>query len=134
MIQKICPHCKGDSYSSHDDPGWKCPYCGRPIPKIEEGKGMNFYPIGIKVEVFDGSWSKTFEEGIIRDSHGIELANREFAIIADGKFPTGKGADVKNNLILLASDNNQIVYIHSRLVKPYRQSVKCPRCGCTVKR
>lgn len=28
MISKRCPYCKRDSYSSYDDPHWKCPYCG----------------------------------------------------------------------------------------------------------
>ena len=34
MIKKTCPCCNGDSYSSYDDPNWKCPYCGKHIPKL----------------------------------------------------------------------------------------------------
>lgn len=39
MIQKICPSCRLDSYSAYNDPNWKCPYCGRLIPKVEIRKG-----------------------------------------------------------------------------------------------
>jgi len=33
MIKKICPHCGKDSYSSHNNPDWQCPYCGKYIKR-----------------------------------------------------------------------------------------------------
>ncbi|MCR4442206.1 MAG: hypothetical protein QHH10_08670 [Peptococcaceae bacterium] len=55
MIKKICPHCGKDSYSSHNNPDWQCPYCGKYIKRtFGEGPSkrkknhdsyMNFIPL-----------------------------------------------------------------------------------------
>lgn len=41
MFQKKCPFCNGDSFSSYNDPNWRCPYCGKII-------GQD----GVKQEIF----------------------------------------------------------------------------------
>ncbi len=36
MIKKNCHYCGKDSYSSYNDPDWRCPYCGEKLPYIQQ--------------------------------------------------------------------------------------------------
>lgn len=45
MIQKKCPYCRGESFSSYNDPNWRCPYCGKIINLMKNSKEKpDIYP------------------------------------------------------------------------------------------
>jgi len=38
VIEKNCQYCGKDSYSSYNDPDWRCPYCGKKLTNINRGE------------------------------------------------------------------------------------------------
>ena len=41
MYMKICPECKGKSYSASKQGKWTCPYCGKDLSKVNVRKPGN---------------------------------------------------------------------------------------------
>jgi len=85
---------------------------------------MSNYKNGDLVQVFDGSYSLTVEANQFRHACGTELTNREFEVMyTDLKLPSSDKGKF-NTIIIKAKDNNQIVYIQERMIKPSPKKVE----------
>jgi len=94
-------------------------------PYIEESESvkMSNYNKGDLVQVVDGSYSLTIENGDFRHSYGVELTGRDFEILhTELKLPS-TDKDQFNTMILKAKDIGQIVYTQERMVKPVEKVV-----------
>ena len=95
---------------------------------------MKIFKKGDIVKIHDGSYSQTItEEGRIEDTHGRQLTDRKFEVIATGCDLPGKTytamSNERNNTILRALDNNQIIFIQSRMFTLAHRCDCCPNCG-----
>jgi hypothetical protein len=115
-----------------------------------EGRGrkMAMFKRGDKVTVHDGSWAYAVSSEGIKRTTGEHLENRVFCVYENNAdipvhdFLCDKDGILRvdgkvwtNNLILVANDNNEVVFINESLVKPWIKQVKqctcstCPVCG-----
>ena len=95
---------------------------------------MKRFTEGEIVEPFDGSYVLGIDsDGSLNHKiHGFNLVNRHFEVLAskcdlpscDRNFP-----EERNDLILRALDNRQIIFIKSDQCKPVHQCSICPSCG-----
>ena len=93
---------------------------------------MNKFKEGDIVKPHDGSYAVTInEDGRKEDIHGINIIPSKFEIIGiDCDLPARvSNPDERNNTILRALDNNQIVFIQSRMVTLVHRCDCCPSCG-----
>ena len=99
--------------------------------------------IGDEVNVRDGSYSKVLDSdsNVLKNGYVINLQHRLFNVIAvDGDFPacdlSSRYCTVdRNDIMLKAQDNGEIVFICSRFVSLYEQPVEPepepePECQC----
>lgn len=93
---------------------------------------MKKFKEGDIVQPCDGSYAVTInEDGLIEDIHGIQIIPRKFEIIGiDCDLPSRvSNQDERNNTILRALDNNQIVFIQQRMFNLAHRCNCCPSCG-----
>jgi len=81
---------------------------------------MSIFKKGDLVQVIDGSYSLSIDNGEFEHAWGINLRDREFEVInTDMKLPsTDEDKGQFNTMIIKAKDNGQIVFTQERMVKP----------------
>jgi hypothetical protein len=99
---------------------------------------MRGFKVGDIVAAYDGSGVMGLdEEGKLNNQiHGTCIFGRDFEVIAANcelpiRVCVGLDLDgyAKNDLILRALDNNQVIFITSNQVKLKHRCNSCPSCG-----
>ncbi len=94
---------------------------------------MKRFKKGDIVKPHDGSYVIGLsEEGQLETVSGLSITDRKFEVIATKcQLPASKSCVGKevNNTILRALDNNQIIFIQSRMFTLDHRCDCCPSCG-----
>ena len=88
------------------------------------------------VTIIDGSYNLTLCKRGLESVSGRKLMERSFEIICDGcdlpATSSGLSGKKRNNTIIRAIDDGEIVFIQERFLKPKHTCNKCPECGSEI--